>query len=176
MGDMRDVTALRRAVFYSAPCRLGRCPLEGCHPATCRQAPYRRARSYLEVFHPERSPPGRVPPGNVPPGTVPPGNVPPAGVLSRSERPATSPAFPERTLLGVLSGLTVWLTSESAGPAQQSGDINIADNPEARTSSVIRSITAKATSHERALVFERPAVSSPDPSQATVSCPGVQEK
>src|SRR6185312_13936773 len=82
-------------------------------------------------------PPGRVPPGNVPPGTVPPGNVPPAGVLSRPACPATSPPFPERILLlSVLSGLTVWLTSESAGPAPQSGDITIADNPEARTSSV----------------------------------------
>lgn len=103
-------------------------------------------------------PPGRVPPGNVPPGSVPPGNVPPGGVLSRPERPLPSPAFPERTVSGMLSGLIVWFTSESAGPAPQFGDGNIADKPITRKTGVIRFITARATSHEQVLASESETV------------------
>jgi len=47
---MSDVTAIHRAVFYSALCRLVRGLPEGFLQATYRRAPFRWARSYLEMF------------------------------------------------------------------------------------------------------------------------------
>lgn len=129
-------------------------------------------------------PPGSIPPGSVPPGTVPRARFylevfrleasllegflqttchpvlflrarcPPAGVLSSPDRFGCSPVLPKRDPSVVPPGADCG----SAGPAAQSVDINMTDNPNTRTSGVIRFVIARATSRERVVVSEWAAV------------------